>query len=263
MRVWWQSMSAAAHTAGYWPELRKQLQSVAESGTEFDVHGTRVGVVDQHRFFEFLDATSVLANAVQAQRDGYDAFTVGNVLDPGLREIRAMVDMPVLGLGETSMHVACMMGGSFSLIFVNKFFKHRILENVKRYGLEGRLAGFDQIPFDPHAIDRAFLDSAEKERCLGAFIAAARRTIDAGSEVVIPAGGRLISFLEWAGLKEIDGVPVLNGITVLVKMIEMSVKLKHLTGVFVSRHGMYALPPEHLLAKGRDAYRSVYGVDAL
>ncbi len=253
----------ARPVAGYWPTLQKQLQAAAEPGTEFDVHGTRVGIIDQHRFFELLDMTSVLANAVTAQKQGYDALAIGNILDPGLRAVRALVDLPVLGLGETSMLVACLMGGKFSLILVNEFFGPRILENVRLYGLESRLAGLDQIPFDPHLIDRAFFDEAKKERCLADFVGAARRTIAVGAEVVIPAGGRLISFLDWAGLSAVDGVPILNGITALVKMTETAVRLRELTGVFVSRRGLYAPPPADLLERARDAYRTGYGIDDL
>ena len=263
MRIWWQSMSSPGHVAGYWPTLRGQLQSAADPETHFEVHGTRVGIIDQHRFFELLDMTSVLANAVTAQKQGFDAIAIGNILDPGLRAVRAMIDIPVLGLGETSMLVACLMGGKFSLILVNEFFGPRILENVRLYGLESRLAGLDQIPFDPHRIDQAFFDPAEKERCLADFVGAARRTIAAGAEVVIPAGGRLISFLDWAGLHSVDGVPILNGIAALVKMTETAVRLRDLTGVFVSRHGLYAPPPAGLLEKARDAYRTGYGIDDL
>lgn len=64
-----------------------------------------------------------------------------------------------------------------------------------------------------------------------------------------------------------EGVPILNGISALVKMTEMAVRLKEVTGVFVSRHGPPAaspaapppgadLPPAALLTEqAREAYR--------
>ena len=263
MRIGWQSMSSTEHAVGYWPSLRQQLEAAGNPDTEVSVYGTRVGIIDQHRFFEFLDTTSVLANALKAEKEGFDAFVIGNFLDPGLREIRGMVDIPVLALGETCMYAACLMGGKFSLILVNQFFGPRIHENVQRYGLEKRLAGFGQIPFDPHQIDRAFREEAEKDRLIAEFTATARDTIAAGAEVVIPAGGRLISFLDWAGLRSIDGVPILNGITVTLKMAEAAVQIRRLTGVFTSRHGLYALPPADLVEKARDAYRTTYNIPDL
>ena len=57
----------------------------------------------------------MLKNVHRAVREGYDAFLIGNIADPGLREAREIADIPVLGLCESAMHVACMMGASFSL----------------------------------------------------------------------------------------------------------------------------------------------------
>ena len=70
---------------------------------------------------------------------GYDAVAIGNILDPALREARSMVDIPVLGLGETSMLTSCMMGSTFSLVGVNPYFGGRFEENVAKYGLRERL----------------------------------------------------------------------------------------------------------------------------
>ena len=68
-------------------------------------------------------------------REGYDAFLIGNIADPGLHEAREIANIPVLGLCESALHVACMMGANFSLVTINEKFTPRIVENVVRYGL--------------------------------------------------------------------------------------------------------------------------------
>ena len=68
--------------------------------------------------------------------EGFDAFLIGNIADPGLQEAREIADIPVLGLCELALHVACMMGASFSLVTINAKFTPRIVENVRRYGLQ-------------------------------------------------------------------------------------------------------------------------------
>jgi Asp/Glu/hydantoin racemase len=128
---------------------------------------------------------------LDAEQRGFNAVAIGNTLDPGLREARSMVDIPVLGLGETSMLAACMMGSRFSLVGVNPYFGGRFEENVAKYGLKERLAALEFLSLTPHELDACFSDESARKHAVEAFLSAARSTLDAGSEVVIPAGGRL------------------------------------------------------------------------
>ena len=58
------------------------------------------------------------------------------------------------------------------------------------------------------------------------FNRAARANTEAGAEVVIAAGGVVMALLAHAGIHQTaDGMPILNGITNLVKLGEMAVKL--------------------------------------
>ena len=103
------------------------------------------GAGDQYRYLEFLETAEVLENVHTAMRQGFDAFLIGNICDPGLREAREFSSIPVLGLCESSIHLANMMGTSFSLVTINAKFTPRIIENVERYGLKGRLAAVNRM----------------------------------------------------------------------------------------------------------------------
>ena len=65
-----------------------------------------------------------------------------------LREAH-QAEIPVLGLCESALHVACMMGASFSLVTINEKFTPRIVENVMRYGLKDRLAAVNRMQISP------------------------------------------------------------------------------------------------------------------
>ncbi|MGE0420088.1 MAG: hypothetical protein AB7O80_25055, partial [Acetobacteraceae bacterium] len=55
-----------------------------------------------------------------------------------------------------------------------------------------------------------------------------------------------------------DGVPILNGITTLVKMAEMAVRMDRLMGGrFVSKKNLYAPPPPSMIGM----FRKYYGDD--
>src|SRR5215831_3133942 len=92
-----------------------------------------------------------------------DAVVLGNIFDPGLHELRELLNIPVLGLCESSVHVACLMGASFSLINVNPKFTHRIVKSIKMQGFAARLVSVDQMRVErPSIFDRAFRDDEAK-----------------------------------------------------------------------------------------------------
>ena len=57
-----------------------------------------------------------------------------------------------------------------------------------------------------------------------------------------------------AGVHQIDSAPVLNGLIATVKVAELAVAMRQLTGHFTSKHLIYAPPAGKLLAEVRAAY---------
>ncbi len=119
---WYQSMSRQTEWGGYPRVLREILDKVRDPGTEIHVAGiTEIGGVgDQYRYLEYLETGEVLKNVQRAVLQGFDAFLIGNIADPGLREAREIANIPVLGLCESAMHMACMMGANFSFVTINE-----------------------------------------------------------------------------------------------------------------------------------------------
>jgi len=268
LKILYQSMSNAENAVNYWKFQRSLLERIADPGTTVEIAGTRVALVDQYRFFEFLDTNSVLDNGLKAEKEDYDAIAIGNILDPGLYELRQMVDIPVMGLCESSLLAAHMIGQGFSLIAVNEFFIPRIEENVRRYGLDQRLVSIDTMTSSPPMLDKAFTDAGMRERALNEFYEGARNTIKKGAEVIIPAGGRLMAFLAAQEVYTVDGVVILNGITTLLKLTETAVKLRAIMGTFTSRRRLYARPSTELLGKRSieeicRSYGQAYGLNNL
>ncbi len=259
MKLWYQSMTRMSEWGAYPRVLRAILDTVKDPGTEITVAGiTDVGGAgDQYRYLEFLETAEVLRNAHRAQAEGYDAFLIGNIADPGLREAREAVDIPVLGLCESALHVACIMGASFSLVTINQKFTPRIVENVWRYGLKDRMAGVARMSVARLMdLGQCFDDAELQARVLAQFNEAASRTTQDGAEVVIAAGGVVMALLAHAGVHQTnDGAPILNGITNLVKMSEMAVRMNRIMGGrFISKIGTYAPPPPGQIEELRRHY---------
>ena len=220
MKLWYQSMSRQKAWGSYNKVLRQILDEVKDEGTEIEVHGiTKVGgLADQYRYLEYLETGEVMENVQIAMKRGFDAFLIGNIGDPGIRECRELTNIPVLGLCETSLHLACMMGANFSLVTINEKFTPRIVENVHRYKLEGRLAAVNRMTVDRIAdLGAAFNDAEARQRILDQFMKAANANVDQGAEVIIAAGGAFSQVLQVAGVgRALGGLSALSGVSPLV-----------------------------------------------
>ena len=264
MKLWYQSMPRTAAWGGYHGFLTTFLDKIKDPGTEIEMHGiTKVGgIADQYRYLEYLEAGEVMTNVQTAMRQGFDAFLIGNIADPGLRECKEIANFPVLGLCEASSHLANMMGGNFGFVTINEKFTPRVLENVQRYGLQGRCVGARMMTMNRILnLKDGYTDPVVRQKIADDFMAAARHLVDEqGAEVIIPAGGVAMALLAILDLHEVrPGVPILNGITALVKMGEMAVKTARLSGgLFTSKRLQYQPPGVEQIAEIRKYYGDVY-----
>lgn len=259
MRLFYQSLgvSRRSESGPYAQKLQAILRGAVSPGVEIDVFGLSPNraIADQYRYLEHLDAGEILDNGLRAEREGYDAFLIGNIFEPGLHALRELLNIPVLGLCEASVTVACLMAPTFSVVNVNPKFARRVTENITSYGLSSRLVSIDRMSVERAAMfDAAFDDRAARDKVFDQFRAAARGGLAKGAEVVIPAGGIVMTLLADAGVHEVDGAPVVNGLLALAKIGELAAGLKALTGNFTSKRLTYAPPSGSLLADIRRAY---------
>jgi allantoin racemase len=263
VKLWYQSMSRQKAWGDYNKALRRILDSVKDPDTEIEVHGiTRIGgVAEQFHYLDYLESGEVMTNVQVAMERGFDAFLIGNIGDPGLKSCREIADIPVLGLCETSLHLACLMGRNFSLVTINEKFTPRILDNVQHYGLAGRMACWNRMKVDRTLqLDAAFNDMKARRNIIGQFLEAANANVEAGAEVVIPAGGVVMALLAEAGIHQADrNAPILNGITALVKQAEAVVKINRIMGgKFPSKRLYYAPPSPDQIDEIRKYYGNIY-----
>ena len=252
VKIWYQSFVDPGQQGPYIEELARALQGMAGHGVEFAVHGVVPPDLELHRLTEFRCARQVVRNAVTAQQQGYDAFAIGHFQDGGLYEARATVDMPVLGLGEAAMLYACTLGVKIALVTINPIFIPMHEEQIQRYGLSSRVVAVKAIATDPALLVQAFADGATFDRVLQLFRDQTQPLVDAGVEVIIPAGG--LPSLLFSRLKQftVGKALVLNCIAVLAKMTETAVALNRLDGTGVSRAATFQKPSAKALQEFLD-----------
>ena len=87
-----------------------------------------------------------------------------------------------------------------------------------------------------------------------------RDLIRAGADVIIPGEMPLNVLLAVNGVKTVDGVPILDGLAVTMKMAEAFADLHKTIGFSHSRHGFYGERPK---GERLDQVLAFYGLDKL
>ena len=215
-------------TAALYAGLRRSLSQI-------EFHTTTPSVTTLHALSEFPFSREVIRGAIRAESEGYDVFFMNHFQDVGLYEARASVDIPVLGLGESTLLHACTLGRKLGLLAINPAFIPIHTDQVQRYGLQQRVAGIRAIDASMSDYMEAFASSARKTDGEVMFIREARKLLDAGADVIVPTGGIPMMLFENECGANVDGAPVVNGVTVVIKAAEMAVKLRRLGGMGVSR----------------------------
>lgn len=245
MKIWYQSYVDYENGAAYWDALKAHLDDIVDEGTEVHIKGITPFDSYAHPVVEWRCAREMMVQAVQAEREGYDAFIIGHFQDSGLYEVRSMVDIPVIALGEASMLHACQLGQHIGLITINPRFVAGHKHQIRKYGLEQRVTGVHGMTFEPGQILSAIGDEARLHEVAALFEEQAQPLVADSIDILIPAGGIPMLLFSQIHDHRVGDAPVINGIPIAVKSAEMAVKLRRLTGLGVSRTSDYVkAPPE-------------------
>ena len=255
MKIWLQSGSALAGDAAtpygrmYEEALERHFAKVARPGTElasFGIDGTPFGKDRYHTAFQKV-VSLMIKSAVRAEEQGFDAVAVLNTFDHGYYELREVIDLPVVFISESSMLLACQLAPSFGCVTHNRALLEHMALLAKRYGLARRMIRGHSLDLTYDDFPRMYDDP---EPYLEAFRAAARPVIERGATMLLVAGNPVNMFLLEHDLREVDGVPVLDGCAAVVKTAEMMVDLDRL-GIERSTQGLFAAPPPDDVARLR------------
>lgn len=266
MRIWYQSFTVLDDVGPYFATLRRHLERQASPGTSIDYYGMEPGTYPSaypgthigYAYIAGLHKEQFIANALRAQRAGYDAFLIATIPDTGFEEIRTLLDIPVVACGNASVAYAATLGPRVGIVNFIDSLRDQLRRNMTLYGF-GELVG----PIV--SIEREFGDVlsgySDATALIEAFVAAARRAIDEGARVIIPGEGPLNVLLADRGITRVDDVPVIDSLGVALLTCEDRVRRYRQTGLFPSRRGFYfAKPPEEVVARARSRY---FGIDEM
>jgi len=191
----------------------------------------------EYHYYEHLNLHETLDWVRWAEKKRYDAVVIGCFYDPGIREARELVSIPVIVPAEATLHVAATLGHKFSIIVGRRKWIPKMESNVYLYGLERKLASFRVLEF---TVPRMF---AEPEKLEKAILTQARKAIEEdGAEVIV-----LGCTMESGFMKELTRklkVPVLDAVATSWKYAEMMADLYRKVGLVHSKLYGYEAPPD-------------------
>ena len=228
--------------------MEAHLKSILDPDFSATFHTTTPPATTMHAITEYRIGRNLIKHAVEAERQGYAAMAITHFQDAGLAEVKSVVDIPVLGLGETTLMHACTLGRKLGLVTINPVFIPWHEDQVIRYGLQSRVVGVRAV----QATVKDFIDSFASDEAKGVLAPKweqeCRILLDAGADVIVPAGGLPMMLFGAQRGANIDGAPIVNGITLIAKTAELAIRLREQAGMFtVSRRSNYVKPPEKAL----------------
>lgn len=243
-KIWFQGATDRKLMGPYIDKVEPHFRAILEPEFEFSFNTTTPPVTTTHALTEFRAARNFIRNVVEAERQGYDCVAITHFQDAGLMEAKAAVDIPVLGLGETSLLHACTLGRKMGLVTINPAFVPWHEDQVIRYGLQQRVVGVRAVDAQVSDYIDAFASEDAFRKLLPRWERECRVLLEAGADLIVPAGGLPMMLF---GGTTLDGAPVVNGMTLIAKTAEMIVKLRKLGGAQLSRRSNFARPPEKAL----------------
>jgi allantoin racemase len=253
-RIWYQSYVDPVGQAAYIGRLQARLDAIAAPWARYEVVGISPPDRYLHRITELRCSLQAIRNAVAAERGGCAAFLQGHFQDPGLHDIRSVVDIPVVGLGEAGLLHSLTLGHRVALVTIDPYFVPYHREQIARYGLGERIVAISAVEVPVQEWNTALGDEVVADRVAGEFAEQARALVAGdGVEVIIPAGGLPALLLATRPPLELDGAVVIEPIAVAAKATEMAIALHRLGGPPASRAGAFALPPAEALSEFLEA----------
>ncbi len=246
-KIWFQGATDRVQHGAYISKLEPHLRAVADPEFAVEFHSTTPPATTTHAVTEFRIARALIRGAIEAERQGYDAVAFTHFQDAGLHEAKSVVDIPVLGLGETTLLHACMLGRKLGLVTINPVFVPWHEDQVIRYGLQQRVVGVRAVDAKVSDFMHAFATEEGYRALYPKWEREVRALLEAGADVIVPAGGLPMLLFGSPHGAAIDGAPIVNGLAVLAKAAETAIKLRRLAGLAVSRRSNYSRPPAQAL----------------
>lgn len=201
------------------------LRDWAHNGTQIDIIDNETGPLSiESSMEEYMAVPGIVDILTNAEKEGYEGAIIGCFDDPGVSAAKEVVSIPVIGPGESSLLMACLLGTSYSIISILDTVIPSLKAQAKVVGAYDKMCSIRPINIPvlelPKDIDFTIKKITE---------ASLKAKNEDGADVLM-LGCMSMAFLDIAHIIEKEvGIPVLNPAKVALKTLEgiVSIGLSH------------------------------------
>jgi allantoin racemase len=176
----------------------------------------------EYCYDEYLGAVEMVEKGLRAQEEGFDAIVINCTFNPAMEGLRELLDIQVVGAGLAAVHVASMLGDTFSIIDTGQPHWSYLRRVVAAAGLIDKLVSVralnltvSELSVDPDAVFNRMVEGAVK---------AVEKD---GAHVIVFGCTGMKRYAEKLGEKmEKYGVPVVEPLSAAVNLAEALVRLR-------------------------------------
>jgi len=257
MKIWYENTRPVddPENQTFLKRLRKNFNKYKNPDTEFVLRSPSKGIKEMKYimpadpYYQHLRDPEMVEGFVQAEKEGYDAAIAGCYGDPGLEVGRAILNIPVIGVGESSRVVFKYLGATLIGV-IGLPFRGVLMHKVgQSFAKEGFVAIQKSFTLSEKEIEDVCEGEADPAKFIDDFKARAREAIKEGAQALVGAATMASVLLTAEGITEVDGVPVVDCTVAALKMAETIVDMRN--------KGLWKVP-KHIPDEVIEALRKVH-----
>lgn len=221
------------------PELARHFQCLSDSHCQIDVLSLKAGLpwdnLEYHSY-EALVSAELIKAIYWAEKAGYDAAVIGCFYDLYLHEAREICErMIVTAPCQSALQTASLLANRASIIIGRRKWRHRISENLHRYGYQNFIAS---LPESQCRVSD-YLEQQDDE--LEPFATLAREAIqNNGAEAIVLGCSANLGLYQ--NLQDCVSVPVIDPALAALSQAKQAAQNKQLFGWHNSNAGSMEPP---------------------
>lgn len=201
---------------------RRRLPLPVAPDVELEYRGLDKGSATvEFCYDEYVGVMDMVEKGIKAQSEGFDAVVINCAMNPAMEGLRELLDIPVVGAGLAVVHVASMLGDTFSIIDTGQPHWPYLRRVAAAAGLLNKLVSIrvlnmtvSDLRGDPDAVLRRMVEGAVKA------------VEEDGAHVIVLGCTGMRHYAERLAVEmEKYGVPVVEPLTAAVNVAETLVRL--------------------------------------
>lgn len=222
-------------------DIKETIFKVKSLDIDVEINNPDFGPTSLESYYDYSLASFGCLRLMENIDTEYDGILIACFGDPGLYAMKEKMKGIVLGIAESSIMIANLLGQKFAILAALDKAVALMKDMVQQYGMNDRCATIEALNLNVEIIEK------NKEESIRKLIMIGEKALSKGAEVLILGCAGMTGMKD--KIEEKLGIPVLDPVECGYRVLEMLVKGEYK----ISKKGLYMSPPlkniknEHLL----------------